>query len=291
MGNLAGDDPERHHLAKVWCARLGLGTPTQVCRVRAGRSGSAVLALRADGVEMVVKTTDDPKRLARAELEADLLRSDLLDGVAPQLLAAARGPGWVVIATRAGVPLGSAQQIDSTTWVAAAAALAGFHRRAVGTDVILPRAAQPASGPDALEPWSALGVGDEARRGAARLTTSGPSPLPLTLEHGDSHLDNILRDHHGALVWVDWQEARLGDGLSDLAFLWQRAEFAGGRPPRPEMTATYADVRGLDPADLQPLLDEAELHLLLHSWPPFLAYGTPAAREIMRRRLVALVNG
>lgn len=259
--------------------------------MRTGRSGSQVLSLRVGEVRLVVKATDRPDRLVHAELEATLLRGNLLGDLAPELVASATGPGWVAIATRECTPLGSGQDLDRATWSSIAARLAVLHREPVGIGARLPRrqVASP-DDDDGRRVWRALGAAAEVERGERRLAGSGASGLPLVLEHGDCHLENVVRTVDGRLVWVDWQESGLGDGIGDLVFLWQRAEFAGARPPRPKMTAAYAEGRGLDPARLQAALELVELRLLLYSWPPFLGYGTESARGVMRRRLTALVD-
>ncbi len=250
-----------------------------------------MLALEADGAPIVIKVTGDPDRLSRAEREAHLLRSRALDGVAPELVAWATDPEWVAIATRAGTPLRSANKIDLPTWLAVSASLARIHRHVVAIEN-LPFRQAITQVPDeqCLQPWAELGAGDDARRAALRVAEPGESPIAPALEHGDAHLDNVLRDVDGRLVWVDWQEACVGDGISDLVFCWQRAEFAGAQPPRSRMTETYAKARDLDPRQLQPLIDQVELRLLIHSWPPFLSFGTPASRELLRQRLTALVS-
>jgi hypothetical protein len=259
--------------------------------LRTGRSGSLVLALRVGEERLVLKVTERPDRLVRAELEAALLGRDLLRGLAPELVASAVGPGWVAIATRECTPLGSGQHLDRAGWSSIAARLAVLHREPAGVGALLPRRQAPSpEGDDGRQVWQTLGAGNDVERGEQRLDGGGASGLPLVLEHGDCHLENVVRTADGRLVWVDWQECGLGDGIGDLVFLWQRAEFAGARPPRPQMTAIYAEGRGLDPTRLQPALDLVELRLLLYSWPPFLGYGTEAARDVMRSRLAALVD-
>lgn len=141
-----------------------------------------------------------------------------------------------------------------------------------------------------LRAWGAVGAADAAARGIRVITRRVPELAPV-LVHGDCHTENIVRSRDGAYQWIDWQEAHRGDGLADLVFLWQRAEFAGARPPRAAMMAAYAHARRLDQTSMRPLIDQAELRLLLHSWPPFLGLGTSSGREVMRRRLVALTNG
>lgn len=283
-----GDDCD---LAQLWCGRLGLGRPTRARQLRGGRSGSLVLALETDGTPIVIKVTDDPDRLTRAEREARLLGSQSLDGVAPRLVAWATGPEWVAIATRAGTPLCPATRIDLPTWTALAGSLARIHCRVIDLEGLpLRQAFRHVPDEECLQPWVELGVGADARRAAMRVAESETSPLPLALEHGDAHLDNALRDVGGRLFWVDWQEACVGDGIDDLVFCWQRAEFAGAQPPRAQMTAAYAKTRHLSPRELQPMINEVELRLLIHSWPPFLSFGTSASRASLSRRLTALVN-
>ncbi|MET0694528.1 MAG: phosphotransferase [Propionibacteriaceae bacterium] len=294
-GRNASPDPSREDelLAQTCCSRLGLGPPVNIVRLAGGRSGAPVVAADVDGSRLVLKMTSQPERVTRAELEVRLLRSaGVIEGLAPELVASAVGPGWVAIATRPCTPLGAAPQIDFRTWMAAATRLAEVHRCLPAIDGLLPRPRSESFPGDGagLAPWFTLGAGDDALRGSQLLAEQPALQLPQVLTHGDCHLDNILHDPSGALVWIDWQEAHLGDGLGDLVFLWQRAEFDGARPPRAEMTRGYARARQLDPGELQPLLDRVELQLLLHSWPPFLSYGTPTARDTMRRRLAALAR-
>lgn len=64
-------------------------------------------------------------------------------------------------------------------------------------------------------------------RGYRTIPSGYGGDTALTLCHGDCHLDNLLRDPDGRLIWADWQEARKGYGPSDLAFCLQRAEATG----------------------------------------------------------------
>ncbi len=92
-------------------------------------------------------------------------------------------------------------------------------------------------------------------------------------------------------MWVDWQEVCLSSGLLDLAFLWQRAEFAGAIPPREAMWDAYLTTRGSQPdLDPQPELAVAELLLLLLAWPSYLHYGSKHQQELMTHQLGQLVD-
>lgn len=246
----------------TWCEHLGLDRVSDVRELRTGRSGSLVASVASSSGRAVVKVTTARARLDRARHEVEVLQ--LLGRhpvpLAPALLAAASTADGVAVALEEAMPLVDAHTLSTSDWRDLAGAIAEVHLVAV-----------PAT----------LGLG--TRPGPAR-------PLPAVLEHGDCHLDNIVLDAAGRILLVDWQEARLGDGLADLVFVWQRAEFAGAHPPREAMTATYADTRGLDRASLAPLLDRTELRLLEEAWHPFLPLGDDSGRAAMSRRLAALTS-
>jgi hypothetical protein len=289
------DEVDEQYLAEQCSARLSLGPAVEGERLSTGRSRSLVLAALVTSGPVVMKVTTDPARIARAELEARLLTDSggQFAHVMPRLVASERGHGWVAIATQKSVPLAPPQQLNHEEWVALAAALATLQQppkpAVVGLHATT-RSARTSNSDRGLKVWAKLGSGRDAARGVELLKCTPSLDLPLVLEHGDCHTENLVQHPAGGYRWIDWQEAHLGDGLSDLVFMWQRAEFAGARPPRPEMTAVYAHARQLAPSKLQPLLDHAELRLLLHSWPPFLGYGGPAAQDVMRRRLNTLVS-
>jgi len=227
--------------------------------ITTGRSGSAVASVRTSTGPVVVKVTTDPGRLARARREVAVLGH--LAGHPVPLVPAVRGTvvgaDGVAVALEQAAPLPPAGRLTAGDWQAIAALVAAVHL---------------APAPPGLS------------------EVPGASGLPLVLAHGDCHLDNMVRDGSGRVLLVDWQDARRGDGLDDLVFTWQRAEFEGARPPREEMTATYAAARGLDGAALAPLLDAAELRLLREDWPPFLAMGDESGRTVLARRLAALTS-
>jgi Ser/Thr protein kinase RdoA (MazF antagonist) len=248
---------------RLWCERLGLGAVGTVRELTAGRSGARVLSVGTAAGRVVVKVTTDPGRLERARREIDVLRHLAEHPVpcAPTLVGAMATPDTVALALAEAAPLPAARDLGGRDWEALAVAVAEVHRVRGAQSLGL-----PASRPDL------------------------PGALPTVLEHGDCHLDNAVRDGTGRMLLVDWQEARLGDGLPDLVFAWQRAEFAGSRPPRAAMTEAYADARGLDAAALVPLLDRAELRLLREAWPPFLALGDDAGRAVLEQRLARLTT-
>ena len=113
--------------------------------------------------------------------------------------------------------------------------------------------------------------------GRVREVGSDLSTFPVTLCHGDFHIDNILVDRGGAMVLADWQEVGPGRGPEDLSFFMQRASFAGGRVPDGEMIDAYrrslAANTGEDVpvSDIRRVMDAAELRMRLLHWPAFLA--------------------
>jgi len=115
--------------------------------------------------------------------------------------------------------------------------------------------------------------------------------LPRVVTHGDCHVGKLMRSDLGDTVGVDWQEVCLSSGLLDLAFLWQRAEFAGATPPREAMWEVYLTTRGLRP-DLDPrsLIAVAELLLPLVDWPAFLHCGSRPQQQLMTQRLGQVVG-
>lgn len=102
------------------------------------------------------------------------------------------------------------------------------------------------------------------------------SGFPVTLCHGDFHIDNILADPNGDLVIADWQEVGLGRGPEDLSFFLQRASFSGGAVPAEDMVRAYqrtlAANMGEDMrvTDIRRVVDAAELRARLLHWPAFL---------------------
>lgn len=274
-----------------WCGRLGLGSGSDPRVLAAGQSGSRVVSVATGRGRAVVKITTASGRLVRARREIDLLRvlARRERRVAPELLGTAETAAGVAIALPQCVPFPAPDRITDRSWVEIATVLAVVHQP-LG-DLELPVERVVPRGSDHDQEWGGLASAEAASRGRELLRSVPELGLPVVLQHGDCHVENIVTDHDGRPMWIDWQEARPGDGLADLVFLWQRAEFAGARPPREAMTVAYAAGRGRDPGDLQPGIDHTELRLLLDAWPPFLGYGDDTGRAVMRDRLTALTSG
>ncbi len=289
--------PTERQAVQGACGLLHLGPSEVRKKLSAGRSGSLVVRLHSRSQLMVLKITTDPARLARARSELRIL-SDGHDGrqdFMPRYVAGHDGRNTVCVVTEEHQPLPHPVAISDEKWVALAGSLGRLHDTPVMPKWRLRRAVSDIEAQaevDAARWWTELGHADDARAAVdliRRIDRSG-KPDTVGLEHGDCHTENIVCDESGDLRWIDWQEARLGKGFSDLAFLWQRAEFAGAVPPRDAMTNAYCKARGLDnDSGLHAALDAAELRLLFISWPPFMTFGTETSRRQLEQRLPILI--
>lgn len=291
--------PSEEALVRQQCSLLGLESVLPLARLTEGHSGSLVVRLQISSEEVVLKVTTDPARLARARQEALLIAnaSHGLEGVVPDFVASASNENTVSLATREHHPLPPPAELDHAEWRHLASSLGAMHATAeviplddLSTNSSLDERAVA----EAARAWRDRGDDELADRGLARLQEGAGQtlgvPVSSTLEHGDCHTENIVRDARGRFRWIDWQEAHLGTGLGDLIFLWQRAEFAGAAPPRRAMTRAYADARALDASDLEPALKALELRMLFVLWPPFLLYGSPGSQRMMISRLRHLLG-
>ena len=120
----------------------------------------------------------------------------------------------------------------------------------------------------------------------------GPQTV-MTLCHGDCHLDNLLRDQEGGLLWADWQEVRIGYGPSDLTFLIQRAEADGADIAQDAVIAAYcsaleaAGVEGVNEDAIKFSMNESERRSRLLYWPDYLRDATP---ETMTHHLTRIFS-
>lgn len=117
------------------------------------------------------------------------------------------------------------------------------------------------------------------------------SETVMTLCHGDCHLDNLLRDRDGRLMWADWQEVRVGHGPSDLTFLIQRAEANGVTVAHDSLITAYcsaleaAGVKGVSKAVITSAMNKSERRTRLLYWPDYLGDATP---EMMTHHLTRI---
>jgi Ser/Thr protein kinase RdoA (MazF antagonist) len=121
-------------------------------------------------------------------------------------------------------------------------------------------------------------------------------PLPLTLCHGDCHQGNVLRDACGRLVWLDWQEVRLGHGPDDLSFFLQRAAVDGGTVPYDAVLALYHDCLAMETGAAIPLamvrraVSAAELRSRALQWPAYLGQAPAGLLAAMVERIRRLAR-
>jgi len=279
-------------------AALGCDAPHRVLRtLTAGGSGAWVFLLELPTGRAVLKVTEDPAWLRRARRELGVYRelAGRLGVAVPAVMAAHSDRGVIRLLLAEHTPYPPAPAVTDPEWTALADQLGRLHRPPDATPPWLEHRLWPASDQlaQAVAWWTARGFGALARR-ATELIAVGhelDETLPRVITHGDCHVGNLLRSDLGDTVWVDWQEVCLSSGFLDLAFLWQRAEFAGAIPPREAMWEVYLTTRGLRPdLDLRSLIAVAELLLLVVDWPSFLHYGSRHQQQLMTHRLGQLVD-
>ncbi len=121
--------------------------------------------------------------------------------------------------------------------------------------------------------------------------------LPVTLCHGDCHAGNLLQGPNKEWIWADWQDLRLGPGVDDLAFFWQRALVEAATPP-PYDAMVQAYGAGLVTGDglkitrdqLDRALAWSELRSWLVDWPSYLGVLSTARMESVLQRIDMLID-
>jgi hypothetical protein len=127
----------------------------------------------------------------------------------------------------------------------------------------------------------------------AEITTKSEygSETVMTLCHGDCHLENLLRDGEGHLIWADWQEVRISHGPGDLTFLIQRAEANGATIAHDIMIRTYckalaaAGVKDVNETAVKSAMHESEKRTRLLYWPDYMINATPETMAHHLRRI------
>lgn len=296
-----------------------------VCRVLAGGlSGSVVLHVEQAGEEMVLKLTPpggDRSMRERSRREA-WFYCDLAT-LAPVRVPRVLGVDWSETEGAALLLAGYLPSPAPADWtegdyVEVARQLGRLHATFANRTIApqLPGwlrakpAVTTAQCQAAARLWCALGERDELAEtlgasfpGLARLMPHIPAldrrmpTTPTTLCHGDFHAGNLLGGPAGEWIWADWQEARLGPGVDDLAFFWQRAfTEVDTPPPYDAMVEAYATalMTGDGPRIERERIDRAllwtELRSWLVAWPEYLGYLSTAQVERVLRRIDLLIG-
>jgi len=250
-----------------------------------------------NGAHVVLKVTEDPVWRPRALRELAVyaeLAANLDVAFAPVLAAGSDSESIRLLLTEQ-QPYPAAPLVSRDAWVGLADELGRLHQPPPRDLPWLTYRPWPT--PErveaAVQQWNALGFGTLARRAAEQVARGREleESQRQVLTHGDCHVGNLLRSTSGDTMWADWQEVCLSSGFGDLAFLWQRAEFADARPPREAMTEAYLERRDLGRAvDARAALEVCELLLLLVAWPPYIPLGLPSQQRALTRRLEQLVD-
>lgn len=259
-----------------------------------GMSRSRVhFARREDARRCVLKVTslrrDDDARFGRRELDFYRELAERMPVRTPALLDAYEDTDVIAMLLSAHGEIEPATSWDKESWLALAVDLARLHGAAVP---------EPDRWQQHWSPFHALRAPDIPMVDGFWREDLGTS-LDAIIErrelleqemlqagecfvHGDCHTENILRED-GALVWIDWQGAGIGNPARELAFLNVRATPSGARLP-PELLATYCGERDMDIERMQRAVIAAELSILLFEWPPYASFNTPDGIQRVRRQ-------
>jgi len=306
--------------------RLGRTDVIEAERVRVlagGMSGSAVYAFVLDGKPVVVKWTvqdrGDAGMVQRAQREVRFYRelARIVPVRVPRLLGSTPGDaGDVLLLLEASEPAPPPSIWPDADYAGVARDLGRFHTamRSVALPSWVPAA--PATSAEqcraATDAWRSFASGagrgivpDSLLRHMERTIAQVPErdarldSGALTLCHGDFHTGNLLRRPDGTWVWADWQEVRIGAGVDDLAFFWQRAfaatEADAGPPFDAIVEAYWAGVNDAgDPGTSRETFSQtlrwAELRGWLVAWPPYLGYLSQTQRRRVVARIAALLD-
>jgi len=280
-----------------------------------GMSGSVVCRFTLDGRDVVLKRTVAGHRnavlLARARREVWFYR-ELAGRVpvrVPAMIGSAIDPeAGTLLLLAACDPAPPPESWPDAGYAEVARDLGRFHAamRGVPLPAWMPSASATTPGQrrDAAESWRTFvettrlipdGLHrrmEETIARVAELDAAIPAG-PATLCHGDFHAGNLLRDADGRWVWADWQDSRIGPGVDDLAFLWERAFSAveARLPPFDAMVEAYwaglaeAGGPGMDRVAFGRALAWSELRGWLIAWPPYLGYLSRAQQERVVARI------
>ncbi len=271
-----------------------LGIDIAADAFESGLSGSQVRrATRDDGTPVIVKVTFAGSGWDRTAAERELafyqeLRSQV--GVrTPELLGQHRSAECVAILLSAHEGIRPAEQWTRDHWLALARELAALHETPIpagdrwrhGEDAVV-----PGSDPERWRSfWDRPGEPELFRPifddPDALITAVRGQPRCFT--HGDCHTDNLLVDAEG-LIWTDWQSTGIGRPAGELAFAAGRAAPSGATVPLPEMIKVYAELRGLDPIELDRSVLASGLSTVLFAWPAYLGYNSSAGVDRVHRR-------
>lgn len=321
------DDRHHEHLITAILHRLGWDASAGILTGRllaGGLSGSSIQYLDIAGQAMVLKTTPsgaDQQLIQRACREA-LFYRDLATRVpvrVPRVLGLAlddvEGPALLLVAYSPSLEPSDWTERD---YVQVARQLGQLHAAFWNKTATAPlpvwlhvkSRVTVTQCRNAVALWGRLSQRDDLHQVLTpyqqileNLLTSIPaldpqlSTMPPTLCHGDCHTGNLLQGPAGEWIWADWQEVRLGPGVDDLAFFWQRAfAAASARPPFDAILQAYSAGLhaeggvGVSREQLGRELDWAELRSWAVDWPGYLSALPKDRIGCVLRRIEMLIH-
>lgn len=276
--------------------------PNRADTVEGALSGARVVPVRhGDGTAAMLKLTTETGGIARQAAERELrfyreLQTEI--GIdTPRLLAHHEDDDVIaIVLTRHASPR-PATSWTHEHWMQLATDLATLHETSIDGEHGWCRPSSWTGLPDdpVLQAASAFwcwagepGLIEPVLGGLQPLYEAIRRPTRCFL-HGDCHTDNVLIEHD-QLVWIDWQNAGLGDPATELAFPSVRATPSGAAPPIHQIVQAYADHRGLDRVTLREAVLAAELAIFLFSWPPYAAYNDDVGIQRVHQRVQGLAT-
>jgi Ser/Thr protein kinase RdoA (MazF antagonist) len=271
-----------------------LGARLEMPGATHGLSGSRIYgARREDGRTCVLKVTslrrDDDARAGRRELAFYRDLAERMPIRTPALLDSYEGDDVIAMLLSAHGKIEPATSWDRSSWTSLAVDLARLHGATVpapdrwNDDRSPVHALKEPNMPVIEEFWREdLGSLFDVIIERRELLEQEVLQAGECFVHGDCHTENILRED-GALVWIDWQAAGIGNPARELAFLDVRATPSGARIP-PELLATYCRERDKDRARMRGSVIAAELGIFIFEWPPYASFNAPDGIRHVRRR-------
>jgi thiamine kinase-like enzyme len=113
---------------------------------------------------------------------------------------------------------------------------------------------------------------------------------PLSFLHGDCHVENVLHTSDQQPLLVDWQSARVGPSVTDLAFAFTRAVPTGAAVPRAHAIAAYCSEAGVDVARTDQQITAHQILTLVRQYPEFSSFLNEAEVGRLRGELDALLS-
>ncbi len=313
-------ETEQRVYAALKCIALSPDRRVMPRLLAGGGSGAITCRVVCEGRDFVLKLTEEEAGEYRFESAKRELR--FYEDVAPELCVSV--PRLIAFdVSRESVtllfdcyePAGRASEWTTSLFEAVARSLGHYHARNTDVDALRRRWPWiPTEGPafnresidEALSQWTLIsrvdrlhdvlnrGVIDFIGRLAGDLDRLDylRSRLPPTLRHGDFHVDNLLMDESGNILWADWQEVQIGHPIEDLSHLVARARVDGAAVPDAAVAAAYHQELSITVDVTLDVVREAlsasELMKIILHWPFYLGHASTERVKLLVDKMFEL---